>query len=73
MSSTSLSEYPLAKPKIAQNLLNLAPSNNLNSMLVQKLLPLVKSFSTRKWSDDEVVDDIKFLKDELEERLENLT
>jgi V-type H+-transporting ATPase subunit H len=56
-----------------QNLLNLAPSSNLNSMLVQKLLPLVKSFSTRKWSDDEVVDDIKFLKDELEERLENLT
>lgn len=42
-------------------------------MLVQKLLPLVKSFATRKWSDDEVVDDIKFLKDELEARLENLT
>jgi V-type H+-transporting ATPase subunit H len=42
-------------------------------MLVQKLLPLVKSFSTRKWSDDEVVDDIKYLKDELEERLADLT
>ncbi|KAJ9093252.1 hypothetical protein QFC20_007170 [Naganishia adeliensis] len=56
-----------------RNLLNLAPDANINSMLVQKLLPLVKSFSTRKWSDDEVVDDIKYLKDELEERLANLT
>ncbi|GHJ88819.1 hypothetical protein NliqN6_5221 [Naganishia liquefaciens] len=56
-----------------RNLLNLAPSSNLNAMLVQKLLPLVKSFSTRKWSDDEVVDDIKYLKEELEGRLENLT
>lgn len=56
-----------------QNLLNLAPDANINSMLVQKLLPLVKSFSTRKWSDDEVVDDIKYLKDELEERLADLT
>ncbi|KAJ9110092.1 hypothetical protein QFC19_001763 [Naganishia cerealis] len=55
------------------NLLDLAPSANINSMLVQKLLPLVKSFSARKWSDDEVIDDIKFLRDELEVRLANLS
>ncbi|KAJ9122976.1 hypothetical protein QFC24_004014 [Naganishia onofrii] len=56
-----------------QNLLALAPSANINSMLVQKVLPLVKSFSARKWSDDEVIDDIKYLRDELEARLSNLS
>ncbi|KAJ9119143.1 hypothetical protein QFC22_003634 [Naganishia vaughanmartiniae] len=56
-----------------RNLMALAPSANINSMVVQKVLPLVKSFSQRKWSDDEVIDDIKYLRDELDARLSNLS
>jgi V-type H+-transporting ATPase subunit H len=42
-------------------------------MLVQKVLQYVKSLSNRKWSDDDVVEDINYLKSELQERLEGLT
>ena len=42
-------------------------------MLVVKLLPFVRNLSGRKWSDDEVVEDIQFLKDELTKNFESLT
>ncbi len=56
-----------------QNLLYLSPSHNISPMLVQKVLPFVKSLSSRKWSDDDIVEDITYLKTELKERLEGLT
>ncbi|KAG8986902.1 H(+)-transporting V1 sector ATPase subunit H, partial [Tulasnella sp. 427] len=56
-----------------RNLVTKAPSQNLPSMLVAKLLPFVKNLSTRKWSDEEIVEDIQFLKDELTTNFESLT
>ena len=55
-----------------QNLLAIAPSNNIPSMFVSKLLPFVVSLQSRKWSDDEVVEDLAFLQNELKSRLEGL-
>ncbi|BEI92182.1 uncharacterized protein CcaverHIS019_0410020 [Cutaneotrichosporon cavernicola] len=56
-----------------RNLLTLAPSQNLPSMFVVRLLPFVDSLTERKWSDEDVVEDLQFLKEELKERLEGLT
>jgi len=56
-----------------RNLVVRAPSANLPAMLVAKLLPFIKNLSTRKWSDEEIVDDINFLKEELTKNFESLT
>lgn len=42
-------------------------------MLVAKLLPFVQSLATRKWSDDEVKEDVEFLVEELRTSFEGLT
>jgi len=42
-------------------------------MLTSKLLPFVLSLQSRKWSDEEITDDLDYLKTELSTRLENLT
>ena len=42
-------------------------------MFVVKLLPFVRNLSGRKWSDDEIVEDVQYLKDELSAHFENLT
>ena len=42
-------------------------------MLTSKLLPFVISLQSRRWSDEEITDDLDFLKSELSTRLENLT
>ena len=51
----------------------LAPANNLPSMFVVRLLPFIDSLGERKWSDEDVVEDLNFLKEELQARLEGLT
>ncbi|KZS99026.1 ATPase, V1 complex, subunit H [Sistotremastrum niveocremeum HHB9708] len=56
-----------------RNLVSKAPSQNLPSMLVAKLLPFIRSLSSRKFSDEEIVDDITYLKTELSENFESLT
>lgn len=50
-----------------------APAQNLPSMLVAQLLPFVKNLGTRKWSDEDVIEDVQYLKDELNARFESLT
>jgi V-type H+-transporting ATPase subunit H len=50
-----------------------APAENLPAMLVAKVLPYVKSLSTRKFSDEEVIEDVKFLQDELSQKFDSLT
>jgi len=57
----------------SQNLLLVAPDVNVPSMVVAKLLTLVTSLSSRKWSDDDLIEDIDYLKVELKQRLEGLT
>ena len=66
--------HPTCPPQLnQQNLLAIAPAQNFPSMFTSKLLPFVVSLLSRKWSDEEVVEDLEFLKDELTTRLENLT
>lgn len=43
------------------------------SMFVVRLLPFIQSLSERKWSDEDIVEDINYLKEELSTRLEGLT
>ncbi|KAH9997541.1 ATPase V1 complex subunit H [Russula vinacea] len=56
-----------------RNLVTKAPSANLPAMLVAQLLPFVKNLATRKWSDEDILEDVHFLRDELEARFESLT
>jgi V-type H+-transporting ATPase subunit H len=58
---------------LQQNLVAKAPAENLPAMLVAKLLPFVKNLAGRKWSDEEIMEDIIFLRDELTTNFESLT
>jgi V-type H+-transporting ATPase subunit H len=42
-------------------------------MLVAQLQPFVKNLCTRKWSDEDIIEDIQFLRDELEINFQSLT
>lgn len=42
-------------------------------MFVVRLLPFVKSLLERKWSDEDIVEDLEYLRDELKTRLDGLT
>jgi V-type H+-transporting ATPase subunit H len=42
-------------------------------MLVAQLLPFAKNLAARKWSDEDVPEDVQFLKDELDARFQSLT
>ncbi|KAG6854987.1 hypothetical protein C0991_009810 [Blastosporella zonata] len=56
-----------------RNLVVKAPAANLPAMLVAKLLPFVKNLSTRKWQDEDILEDIQFLRDELNTNFQSLT
>ena len=56
-----------------RGLVTKAPAANLPAMLVAQLLPFVKNLSTRKWSDEDIIEDVHFLRDELSARFESLT
>ncbi|KAF8197401.1 armadillo-type protein [Pholiota molesta] len=56
-----------------RNLVTKAPKENLPAMLVSQLLPFVKKLEGRKWSDEDILEDVQFLKDELNTRFESLT
>ncbi|KAJ1307945.1 hypothetical protein OPQ81_002022 [Rhizoctonia solani] len=56
-----------------KNLATKAPSANLPSMLVAKLLPFCKNLASRKWTDEEILEDITFLRDLLQQNFESLT
>ena len=58
---------------VIQNLVSKAPQANLPAMLVAQLLPFAKNLSGRKWTDEDIVEDIQFLRDELSTRFESLT
>lgn len=57
----------------AQNLVTKAPKENLPAMLVSQVLPFVKNLASRKWSDEDILEDVQFLKDELNARFQSLT
>jgi len=56
-----------------QNLVTKAPTANLPAMLVCQLLPFAKNLAGRKWSDGDILEDVQFLKDELNTRFQSLT
>ncbi|KAF8310207.1 ATPase V1 complex subunit H [Clavulina sp. PMI_390] len=56
-----------------RNLVVKAPAENLPPMLIAELLPFVKNLSTRKWSDEEIPEDLAYLKEELVKRFDSLT
>jgi V-type H+-transporting ATPase subunit H len=56
-----------------RGLVTKAPTANLPAMLVAQLLPFVKNLSARKWSDEDIIEDVNFLRDELSARFESLT
>lgn len=56
-----------------QNLVTKAPKENLPAMLVSQVLPFVKNLASRKWSDEDILEDVQFLKDELNARFQSLT
>ena len=56
-----------------QNLLVKSSAANLPAMLVAQLLPFVKNLCTRKWQDEDILEDVQFLKDELTANFQSLT
>ncbi|KIP10325.1 hypothetical protein PHLGIDRAFT_125667 [Phlebiopsis gigantea 11061_1 CR5-6] len=56
-----------------RNLVLKAPSANLPAMLVAQVLPFVKNLSTRKWTDEDILEDIQYLREELTARFDSLT
>ena len=56
-----------------RNLVTKAPSQNLPAMLVAQLLPFVKSLCSRKWTDEDIVEDVQFLRDELKANFNSLS
>ncbi|KAL0947311.1 hypothetical protein HGRIS_013430 [Hohenbuehelia grisea] len=56
-----------------RNLVTKSPTANLPAMLVARLLPFVKNLCSRKWSDEDVLEDIQFLRDELTANFQSLT
>ncbi|KAI8074665.1 armadillo-type protein [Gongronella butleri] len=58
---------------IFRNLVERAPKQNLAAMLVAGLLPFVQHLSTRKWQDHELVEDIEYIQEQLQENFQSLT
>ncbi|KAI8089241.1 ATPase, V1 complex, subunit H [Halteromyces radiatus] len=56
-----------------RNLVEKAPSQNLAAMLVVKLLPFTENLSARKWSDADILEDVDYLKERLQENFQSLT
>lgn len=42
-------------------------------MLVVKLLPFVNNLSTRKWSDEDIIEDVQYLKGEMTANFQSLS
>ena len=42
-------------------------------MLVAQLLPFVQNLSARKWTDEDIIEDVQYLRDELKARFDSLT
>ncbi|KAF8803618.1 ATPase, V1 complex, subunit H [Phlegmacium glaucopus] len=56
-----------------RNLVTKAPAANLPAMLVSQLLPFAKNLAARKWSDEDILEDVQYLKEELNIRFQSLT
>jgi len=50
-----------------------APEENLPAMVVAKLLNFIKALSGRKWTDQEISEDLSFLQEKLQASFDQLT
>ncbi len=55
-----------------RNLLVKAPEPNGRALVGAKVHALAESMAARKWSDEEIDEDLKFLVDELQQRLKGM-
>lgn len=55
-----------------RNLIQHSPDTNTLPMVGNKLYPLLQQFLTRKWTDDEIRDDLQFLESFLEQNIAQL-
>lgn len=55
-----------------KNLAEKAPNANVSAMLGSKCLPLMESLSARRWSDEEITQDIDVVKELLGEKLKGM-
>jgi len=55
-----------------QNLLAKAPDANAPAMLGARCLPLVEALSTRKWTDEEISEDVAAVQEVLAEKLKGM-
>ena len=69
----TISFAPVVHALRCQNLIMKAPSANLPAMLVAQLLPFSKNLVARKFSDEDILEDVQFVRDELERNFESLT
>ncbi|KAF9583980.1 H(+)-transporting V1 sector ATPase subunit H [Lunasporangiospora selenospora] len=56
-----------------KNLIQKAPEENLAPMAAVKLLTFCENLAQRKWSDGEILEDVNFLKNELESNFQTLS
>ncbi|EGF76661.1 hypothetical protein BATDEDRAFT_37522 [Batrachochytrium dendrobatidis JAM81] len=56
-----------------RNLINKAPDENIMAMLGTKILGLCETLATRKYSDSEINDDLRFIVEELTQNVASLT
>ncbi|KAF9584126.1 H(+)-transporting V1 sector ATPase subunit H [Lunasporangiospora selenospora] len=56
-----------------RNLVEKAPEANLAAMAAVKLLTFMENLSARKWSDSDILEDVSYLKAELEENFQTLS
>jgi V-type H+-transporting ATPase subunit H len=56
-----------------RNFIVKAPSANLPAMLVAQLLPFAKNLCARKFSDEDILEDVQFVRDELTTNFQTLT
>ena len=55
-----------------RNLLVKAPETNGRALLGAKVLPLTESLAARKWSDEEIDEDLQFIIEELKHKLKGM-
>lgn len=53
-------------------MLSKAPQENMVPMIGNKLLNVCETLAGRKWSDDDILEDLQYLKEELAKTVANL-
>lgn len=58
---------------ILVNCVNLAPQSSIPILVSSGALPLVTTLSDRKWADEELIEDLSFLKTRLQEAIDSMS